>query len=123
VRGFAELEAIKYRTLSPVLNDEEYEELADGIKAIARKWAYDTHGDLPKAKQMEVARNLDMRLDHLDESYRAQLWDVIREFALEKIDELEVDHEFEMNRRAGTLSGSTEKMDGTESALIEGREV
>jgi hypothetical protein len=123
VRGFAELEAIKYRTLSPDLNDEEFEELADGIKGFARKWAYRTHNELPTAKQIEVARNLDMRLDYLDEALRDQLYLEIREYALEKIDQLEVDHDFEMNRRAGTLSGSTEKMAGTESALIEGREV
>jgi hypothetical protein len=75
------------------LSDDENEELSNAIKESARKWATQTHANLPRTLQPEVARNLKMRLDHIDAAYEAQLVKVIEECALRKLKEFEQDRE------------------------------
>jgi hypothetical protein len=91
VRGVAESESLKYR--SQHLSNDENDELSNAIKESARKWATRTHAKLHRTLQTEVARNLDMHLDHIDTAYEAQLVNVIEECALRKLNEFQQDRE------------------------------
>jgi hypothetical protein len=69
------------------MHADEYDGLSNAIREVARKWANTTHDALPLALQTTVAPGLDMRLDHIDEAYTAQLIKEIEQCAIRKLDE------------------------------------
>jgi hypothetical protein len=73
------------------MHADEFDELSNAIKEVARKWANNTHDALPHALQSTVARGLDMRLDHIDEAYTVQLFQEIEQCAVRKLNEFAAD--------------------------------
>lgn len=90
---------------------DEFEELSSAIKEASRKWAMRTHDALPHALQTAVARSLDMRLDHIDAAYPAQLVKAIEQCAIRKLDEFAQD-------RVSTKSA--EQRDGKGRSSLQG---
>jgi hypothetical protein len=89
VRDVVNMEASKYQ--NGELSTDENDELASGLKETARKWAMRTYNALPRGVQATVARNLDLRLDLVQEGFKAQLAKAIEECALRKLNEFEQD--------------------------------
>lgn len=89
VRDFVNIKTSEYQ--SKELSSDESSELGSAIKEVARKWAIRTWDGLPKVYQATVARGLDMRLDHVEAAYKAQLVQVMEQCAGRKLEEFEQD--------------------------------
>jgi len=89
LRNFYLVEAAKYQSAD--LTTDENEELANTIKEYARKWAGRVFKKLPEAIQTTVDKGLDMRLDHIDSAYKADLIKGIEKCAQKKLKEFEKD--------------------------------
>jgi hypothetical protein len=108
VRGFAKLETSRYWNHD--LSSDENEEMASGIKEVARKWAMRTHDSLPLVLQTAILRGLDMRLDRIDAAYKAQLVKAIEQCAGRKLKEFEQDR---------CIMATQTKDDGTPEGRLE----
>lgn len=89
VRDVVNMETGKYQ--NGELSVDENDELASGIKETSRKWAMRTYDALPRCVQATVARNLDLRLDLVQEGLKVQLAKAIEECAVRKLNEFEQD--------------------------------
>lgn len=89
VRDVVNMETGKYQ--NGELSVDENDELASGIKETSRKWAMRTYDALPRGVQATVARNLDLRLDLVQEGLKVQLAKAIEECAVRKLNEFEQD--------------------------------
>ncbi|CAO2647648.1 Nn.00g085700.m01.CDS01 [Neocucurbitaria sp. VM-36] len=87
VRAFAETEAAKYQD-DTVMDDDENEALSSAMRDAARKWTYHNHDRKDVDTQNLVKRGLDMRLDKIDGSYKADLINVLNVCATRKLQEL-----------------------------------
>jgi hypothetical protein len=93
VRDFVNIKTSEYQ--SKELSSDESEELESAIKEVARKWAIRTWDGLPKVHQATVTRGLDMRLDHIEAAYEAQLVQVIEQCTVRKLEEFEQDRPYQ----------------------------
>ncbi|KAH7069787.1 hypothetical protein BKA63DRAFT_519559 [Paraphoma chrysanthemicola] len=98
------------KSFNPPLTTDESAEISSALDETARKWASATHAKLPAALQRTVDRGLDMRLDHVDAAYRAQVEKVLEERAAGKI------AEYEEERR---MIGGGEWDEGEDTGAVE----
>ncbi|KAF1912133.1 hypothetical protein BDU57DRAFT_533038 [Ampelomyces quisqualis] len=87
---------------SKELSADESDELVSAIKEAARKWAMRTWDTLPNGYQKTVARGLDMRLDHIEAAYKAQLLEVLEQCAARKLGEFTQDR---LDQAKGAVEG------------------
>jgi hypothetical protein len=99
VRHVASTTAQQHSAANPHLSADETQELSNAVKESARRWATRTHAKLPAALQRTVERSLDMRLDHVDAAYGAQLERLLQDRAASKL------REFEEERRVVGMGG------------------
>ena len=74
------------------MDEDENEALTSTMKDAARKWGNHTHKKLDFATQNMVRPGLDMRLDKIDEAYKAELIKLLDKCAARKLQELAQDN-------------------------------
>ncbi|KAF1850189.1 uncharacterized protein K460DRAFT_270887 [Cucurbitaria berberidis CBS 394.84] len=105
VRAFVEREAAKHRD-DVAMDEDENEALFSAVKEAGRKWSNHTYNKLDVATQNLVRRGLDMRLDRIDEKYKAELATLLSDCAARKLQELAQDSAPFAAPNPGRVAGS-----------------